>query len=786
MKSENPHRAVVILAVAAAALATVSAFLADRRGGIDEIGLVNPPYMKLHYGKLTYPVHGYPDAMFVHPPTHYALIAFFLRLGFSLYYAEAVPTFLTMILCILLIVRSPLLPTVKMGLLYGLAIASVIFDPLAFENYGMRPEHQLAAALLAGLVLLEWARIDGWSKVMLFAGAATVVFAAGLQYYAWPAVLTVGVYAVRVLADLGRCKARRPLAALTAGALAIGIPYMALFVSPQAHAIRGMLNSTKVENAANPLVTHVAAYHAMAGLHLVTAPVAFAFRLGVPMVLVSTVLFLAVRATRILALAALPVQLSLLFFAWHKHAYYYYHEIQLFCAAMVVIGLFLVDHYLFKLKRPRLRAFLWYGTAVTCAVHVWITGTSYKTLHWSLQPRVHELEIARAAGREILGPKARVGSRIGPWYSSGGAYWHRVTPDLLWNRLPPTFNVTTYLSNFDAIAEGQHMSFETRNGRGQNIASWYADGSWKLRGFFFAEMNPEISYLLFTSNHSKPVTGFGLTEGRMYKFTEDSTGDQAFTSLVCPIDPAVCTVAEGKAQHLQWSLRCPWYARDTLFLSVIFQPEQPGRFERDAVVNVLLPAAKSRAYVDSHRECGQIAEIRGSLAEVDKQALITKLRREDRPMQFYERTIDMPGVQRIIGEPPPLDAMRLADAIPLDRMKLVNHRAVIVPGKSPKVITAPGMGAYAASIPINLPTVFSPCWIHFRVTVSKGTVGIGVLSREKRNFLTEPPLVPAGQLPLDVYIALPSSVGADEVIVRSAEENTSSEITLLGAEFWHK
>src|SRR5438046_1187749 len=110
----HPQRAVIGLSLVVAALAAASAFLADRHGGIDEIGLVNPAYMKLHYGRMTYPVHGYFEGMFVHPPPHYALIAAVMRLGFSLYYAEAIPTFLTVILCILLIVRSPLPAALKM------------------------------------------------------------------------------------------------------------------------------------------------------------------------------------------------------------------------------------------------------------------------------------------------------------------------------------------------------------------------------------------------------------------------------------------------------------------------------------------------------------------------------------------------------------------------------------------------------------------------------------------------------------------------------------------------
>ena len=783
MPPANPHarRAVLLVAAAAAAVALVGAFLSDRRGGIDEIGLVNPPYMKLHYGRMTYPVHGHPESMFVHPPTHYQMIAACLRAGFSLYYAEAMPTFLTVLLCIFLIARGPLPDAVRIGLLYGMALASVTFNRFAFENYGMRPEHHLAVTLLAGLILLEWARIDHWSGPKLFAGAALVVLAAGMQYYAWPAVLAVCVYGVFLLLEMGWGSALSPLAALTAGALTTGLPYLTLFVLPNAASIRGMLDSTRVTGAAAPFAAHLAAYRALAGLHVGPGLAGIAFRLGIPMAFLSGAVFLAMRSTRVLILAALPVQLSLLFFAWHKHAYYYYPEIQFYCAAIVAASLAVASS---GLRQRHLQAGLWYAAAIGCAIHLWIAGTAYRKPHWTLRPEVHELEVARAAGREMLGPAARVGSRIGAWYASGGAYWHRVSPDLFWNPLPPAFDPAAYLARFDAIAEYQHMSFETRNGRSQNAATWYAGGLWHLRGFFFAGINPEISYLLFAARPAAPLTGFGLRDSQLYRFTEDSAGDREFISLACHLGPGDCTVGEGKSVYLDWPRRCPWYAAGALFTSMIFLPEQPGRFEMDAVVNVVLPADQGQIYPAAHPECRLVRRTRGILTRVDEQQMIARLRREDRPMQFYEEILDMPGVPRIIGEPPPPDAIRIDSAVRLENLRPAGGQASVVAGTPVRIVTPRGMGAYAASIPIDAPARAAPCWIHFRVTVSKGRIGLGILNRATRGFVTEPPVVPAGKLPVDVYIALPSTAGADAVIVRSAEAESESEAALHAVDLW--
>ena len=52
-----------------------SAFFAPRKGGVDEVTLMNPVYMKLTTGRLTYPAHGFFDGMYVHPPVHVSEVA---------------------------------------------------------------------------------------------------------------------------------------------------------------------------------------------------------------------------------------------------------------------------------------------------------------------------------------------------------------------------------------------------------------------------------------------------------------------------------------------------------------------------------------------------------------------------------------------------------------------------------------------------------------------------------------------------------------------------------------
>jgi hypothetical protein len=80
----------------------------------------------------------------------------------------------------------------------------------------------------------------------------------------------------------------------------------------------------------------------------------------------------------------------------------------------------------------------------------------------ALKPHTHEAEIARAAAREMLGPNAAVASRLGLWYASGADRLFLPNQPLS-GKLPPDTDAAAYFSQFDAVAEGPHMSDVTYN-----------------------------------------------------------------------------------------------------------------------------------------------------------------------------------------------------------------------------------------------------------------------------------------------------------------------------------
>ena len=203
----------------------LAAYFSDRGGGIDEIGLFNPSYVDLHYGKIAYPIYGDFDAMVVHPPLHYKIIAAFMRRGLTYYYAEATPALLMLLFGIVLVVCSPFPATAKMALLCGLAAPTAWLGSPGLELFGMRPENHLNAAWLAGLIALESGRLANWNLKWLFAGAFLVTYASGIHYYAAPALLGVLVYMIWAIVQNGWRRASKPLLAMSAGGLLFGVPY---------------------------------------------------------------------------------------------------------------------------------------------------------------------------------------------------------------------------------------------------------------------------------------------------------------------------------------------------------------------------------------------------------------------------------------------------------------------------------------------------------------------------------------------------------------------------------
>ena len=745
------HGTIVSFACFVALLVLLLAFFSDRNGDVDELAMYNPAYMLAHFGKLTFPSYSHrtywDEPVIVHPPVHLGLIGLLGRLGFTWYYSEATATAVVFLLSIVVIVRGAFPAPVKLGLLFSIGFLMLIGGSLGL-TFGTRPEGALEAAWLLGLLLLESGRLENWNRGKLFAGAFVLTWASTIHYYAALAFTGVGVYLVWAVRSLSWKDAKSRVMALCAGGCLFGIPYLGFYLLPHFHLILSTIQSIQGGGGTTASVlTHFKLYRDISEMYylpeMVTKPVA----IGIPLVIFSTVVLSLIRSTRGLALAALPLQLFIFFFATHKWAQYLLHEIGLFIAAMAVGVLVLGDYLLHRVRVQWLQSIFLPAAASLCFLYLITGNPSLRGAMVSTEPHVHEADVARAAGRIILGPRARVAGRYGAWYTSGAAYWWDIETDMLG---PSPYDPVKFFSNFDAVVDYPHMSEISSDG---TISSWYAQGALKLRGFYFGETNEQLQLVLLSARPVPQVVGYAARNGQVYRFEEHATGDYRVISAVCPQSPEL--------QYGNWVSR--WAGT---FSTIELLPKPTP--EASVVVTVLTAHSPEPAGWIG-RSCKEIGKIEGSLLLADRKALIDGLRREDTPMIFPRALEQMPGYTEV-GLPaaltPPKDAVRLDHVLRLSDLQPSSNLVQIEREPHIRITTPLSGGAFAAGIPIeHAESVTTRCWIQLRLKVITGRIGLAVFNSRSGILTRTSAAVLKSIGPEDVVLEAPNLQGATHVII---------------------
>ena len=735
---------VLLFACFVGLLILLSAFCTDRDGSIDEPGFLNPPYMLAHFGKLTFPTYPH-NAFFdlpviTHPPVHLTWIGLLWRAGFSIYYAEAIPTVLLFLLALAIVVRGAFPAAVKLGWLFSIGFLATTGDRMTL-CFGTRPEGELLAAWLCGLLLLESGRLANWNRLRLFAGAFFLTWAAGVHYYAGAAFLGVAVYVAWAVRSLGWNRAKPLVAALCAGVCLFGLPYAALYLFPHCKEVYSAILANQGSGGVGASVgKHLALYRQWAQSTYYPALIRHAMALGIPLMAFSTAILAAVPSTRGIALAALPLQLALFLFASHKMFYYMVHE-SVFFAAAVAIGLLSLTGYLVTRWLRRLERGFAAVAAIVLAICLVTGSPMLANARMSFQARVHEVEVARAAGRRMLGRNARVGGRWMQWYSTGAEHWYDIEHDLLSPSL--LFDLPTYLRNLDAIADCATF------GESDRIAAWHADGALKLRGFYFGQTNEELRYVLLSSQPAGPVEGYAMGNGQLFRFQQNTAGSYEVLSAVCSAEAGT------------------WYEPWNGIFSAAFP--LPGKAGEPSLrlVAVLAPRSYMAPAGPVGRSCREVSRVRGTLLPEDWKDLVVWSRQDDPPMHFYHNLDEMPGYTGVGLPPeaaPPPDTVRVEHAIDLEGIEaLRGARLDYVP--EARVTTPAPIGAFAAAIPVTHPgAVTTPCWVAMKLRVRAGRVGFAAYS-PRTGIIARTQAIAAASEPQTVALPVPDFRNATQIIV---------------------
>jgi hypothetical protein len=549
------------------------------------------------------------------------------------------------------------------------------------------------------------------------------------------------------------------------GACLFGVPYLALYLIPHLTQILEVMKQAGAGGGVAASVSeHSRWYKVYAPVQEFSLPVRTAFGFGVPLFVLSTLAMCVVRPTRAVALAALPLMLTVFLVTPHKQFSYLIHEMSFFLTALCLVVLTAGSWLAGRIKIPAVQTVSPAVAAVLLGAYLIGGNDLMAGVLGTFEPTIQEGEVARAAARSILGSHAKVTSRMGMWYAGGAADWHDIQYDIL--AFPDSYDPVRYLANFDAAVDHLHSSDLAYPG-GSTLSAWYAGGILKLRGFFFGETNPELQYVLLSLDRPSRVVGYAMKKGRAYRFEEQAGGDQELTLSVC------AAVPKDASKQLR---------RTEAPFAMLALPDQPP-YRYGILIHMLAPRG-SQPPLPWLASCKPLNAIPGTLAPADKDAMVAALRREDQPIRFAYGLEDLPGYHET-GVPAkiaaPTDGVRLEHVLEPAKLIADVKRPV---GEPPHfLVTTPGgMGSFAAHVPVaHGEAVDMPCWVELRLRVLHGRVGFLVSNRRVGQLKQAAAYLGQTEQPVDVALSMPSLKDANLVTIFNAGLDRPSQVEVLDA-----
>jgi hypothetical protein len=803
----------VLFATLLTSAAAVYQCFSERVVYFDEVGLHNPVYMYLHYGKMTFPAHEHFDAMFVHPPMHYWMVATLMRTGLSVYHAAGLVSVLFFLVFAIVVATSRFPFAIQISFLFGGFLGVFVWN----EALVLRPDVVLTVAWLGGLAALETGRLDNWNPWRLAIGGALCATATAVHYPAVAAWIAVPIYGVWIWRTLDARTARIKLAWMFGGAALVGIPDLVLFLIPHLRAVLEFSLSVQGAAEGSAFSRHIEAYaywrHWFPAI-MQTRPVSAIlseplFQWSVPAAFAAPALLAIFPSTRGVAVASLPHLLFLLFGAKHKqigYSGYFAAEIALYMIASTSL---VVQGIMWAIARiPGRWATTIGGIVVTGALAFAALYDVPAIAGTRVVPSrgVYDLEAGRAAGRQMLGRDAIVGtSSAGAWFTSGATSLYFVTPDILYPPDIECVDLKQYFSAFDALVVDPHQTWVTFNRQLVNITSAYLDKVLQLRGFFFADRRGRsesgVSYMAYSVESKQPLIGYGVRGQEVSRFQEDPEGDQVYLSALCPM-----TEVESYGVLDNTTLKLDFY---TTFFRPISGNEDPRSAKDHTIPDAILTLIADQARFESAirpnlKKCTVRDQIRGRITKVSLRSFVDDSEKTDQTIRFYptyatliaatqkpRRDGRAPGeVPKSCGSQADLAITKpagfssvVAGALPLDQIA-VAYKLASIEGHGPYVVkTAPAQWAYAASIPFQLrPDPNQKLLVHVRARVLEGTIGIGILDSKANSFEVEQMVYPADHA-LNYYIPIPAPSSASVLIFRNTSATgTPSEIQVENTE----
>jgi hypothetical protein len=718
----SPSALSLLPALAVVAAAVVSLWFVERRLSFDELGLSNAIYTFLRTGSMTYPVYptdGARDAMFVHPPTHYFLVAELMHLtGLSMEASGLVIVLFWLTLGAILLVTGRFGTPWKLGGLAGLYAGLVLWAP----QLDVRPDIDVAGAWLVGLLALEAGRLRNWDPRLLAVGACALTLGSALQYPSLACCLGVLVYAAWSLRDLGWRRVGWRLFGLALGGAAVGLPYLAVFVVPHFHTIVSFARQTN--GAFDPVAAfeqHVAVYRELASsvdyklsdggplTHFLALPL---LTVGLPTVFLTTPFLLGWSDTRGIGLAALPHLLFLLLVdhppAGEGQLYDVPEMTLLFmCAGSAVILIALAAARALKVRGGAPRA-------ISAATGLLLLGAVIGTGRPSVDaigtrtwhPLHDEMGLARAAGVSIVGPHALLASDdVSLWYTTGASSFYPEFPNPLLSS-SPLLDMTRYAQAFTAWPVAQIGTF---------ASYWYEQGLLHVQGFYYgAKWGSWLGtdYLIVSAFNDRPLVGYVALDDGVERFDPSSTGEYVFAVAACP--------SESMAGWHGGDNPPPWGL-------ITYVPPKAGEQAWGAVPGgtVLVSMLSPQPAFDQIRQAlPSGCAIRDSARVQGTKVTVAQLM-ENAKRQGSDQTMDFPSDPAPVATLySPYGPTKNIGDVPIEASEVSSGNTLEKTQNGWRVVTSPALWAQTLQAPLDPTPSGESRWVRVEGSVEAGAIGI--------------------------------------------------------------
>ena len=389
----------------------------------DELVLLNVPYMISELNSLSYPMHGDPTSMVVHPPIHYLLIGFLAKLGIAPLAGAGIVTYLAFLIfvSILYFGRYPFNFTIS------LLISAYTIGWVWSETYFVRPDLAVTFLFLASALALDTGIRLKISRYLLF-GSALATILPLIHYWGvggmilLPLTLIYSWYQAKNFKNF-----RNVFKRVATGFLSVALPALVFYLIPNMRGIAGYVLGVQARSS-NAFDRHLESYRELSGRLnfrlnerlLGDLLVAIPLELTIPATLLSLLFLKFFKELGFLRYALITLPVFVLIVSRGKQIGYMGSltlEFMIFGALLILLGLKAIDRFHGTVFHV-LKLF-----SILSLILLSIAGQPRISLgHFpnNLSSQVNVLDSSRAAGKWILGEKATVAlPTASGWYISG-------------------------------------------------------------------------------------------------------------------------------------------------------------------------------------------------------------------------------------------------------------------------------------------------------------------------------------------------------------------------------